>query len=408
MAPAKDEAKPDGEKPSAKGRTPTELLCAVAVGAIAFWAPAEDTGFVLRTITAAMALGALLFAMIGLEMLLDYQKKKNEPKANPFEVVVKSIKVPTAPPGGVFAAACKMDELLQGFPVDIKSRVKSTEFGFQILSGSEKLKVTVEAGTAIGWEHGSTQWLAKRDEWIQAVQAAPRCEEVKKIEWMGIAAMEEASEGAGSSEPADGAYEASSVVKIDGLASKPELNGKLGVVTTKGVNDAGRVGVRPEGQKDSLLLKTSMLKPLPAFERLGVSVNALARARAQRSLTRNALARPRPPQRRSANETLRCRSHRPFFVAARTAPTAAAPSPLSGPPPTLLLRPSSSDPPPPTLLLRPSSSDPPPPTLFLSCARALFLSRARRSRACAPSRRRSSRCSLASRYTTPSTPSCGL
>ena len=34
-----------------------------------------------------------------------------------------------------------MDELLQGFPVDIKSRVTSTENGFQILSGSEKLKV---------------------------------------------------------------------------------------------------------------------------------------------------------------------------------------------------------------------------------------------------------------------------
>ena len=58
MAPTKAEATPDGEQRSAKGRTPTELLCAVAVGAIAFWAPAEDTGFVLRTVTAAMALGA--------------------------------------------------------------------------------------------------------------------------------------------------------------------------------------------------------------------------------------------------------------------------------------------------------------------------------------------------------------
>ena len=256
---------------TAKARTPTELLCAVAVGAIAFWAPAEDTGFLLRMMTAAIALGALVFAMIGLEMVLDYKKKSEAPKANPFEVVVRRVDVPTAPPGGVFAAACKMDELLQGFPVDIKSRVKTTEYGFEILSGAQKLKVRVLAGTAIGWEHGSTQWLAKRDEWIQAVQAAPRCEEVRKVEWMGIAAM--AAAQSGSSDDGD-PFEVGAVVKIDGLAAKPQLNGKHGVIT-KGINDTGRVGVRPEGQKDSLSLATAKLEPLPSFDRLGVSIPCL-------------------------------------------------------------------------------------------------------------------------------------
>ena len=61
-------------------------------------------------------------------------------------------------------------------------------------------------------------------------------------------------------------------VKIAGLSAKPQLNGKLGVVT-KNVNEAGRVGVRPEGQKDSLLLAQAKLEPLPAFDRNGVSVS---------------------------------------------------------------------------------------------------------------------------------------
>ena len=168
---------PPAEK---KGRTPTELLCAVAVGAIAFWSPAEDVGFLFRIISAALALGALLLAMICLEMGLDWRKKRNEPKANPFEVETTRLEVPAAVPGGIFGAASNMDELLQGFPVDIRSRVTSTENGFQVLSGNHRLRVKVLAGNAIGWEHGSSQWLAKRDEWIAAVQAAPRCKEVRR------------------------------------------------------------------------------------------------------------------------------------------------------------------------------------------------------------------------------------
>ena len=90
-------------------------------------------------------------------------------------------------------------------------------------------------------------------------------------------------------------------VRIDGLAAKPHLNGKLGVVV-KGVNESGRVGVRPEGQKDSLLLSTSKLEPLPAFDRLGVSVrqstqeNAQARARcsAAKGCTRRDAADAQP------------------------------------------------------------------------------------------------------------------
>ena len=68
-----------------------------------------------------------------------------------------------------------MATLLNDFPVDMKSRVTPTESGFQILSGSQRLRFKVLPGNAIGWEHGSACWLGKRDEWIKAVQAAPRC-----------------------------------------------------------------------------------------------------------------------------------------------------------------------------------------------------------------------------------------
>jgi len=246
---------------------PQEYLAAIAVGGIAFLAPSEEAGTMLRIVTSALSLGGLLLASVLLQMLIDYRMVQIKPKFNPFEVQVRRIDVPTAPPGGVFAAASEMGQLLNGFPVTISSRVTTTENGFQVITGSEKLRVKVTAGTAIGWEHGSPMWATKRDEWMEAVQAAPRCAEVSSLDWQGIAALPPA-------EPAPATFEVSTLVRIGGLASKPQLNGKLGVVT-KAVNDAGRVAVRPEGQKESLLLPATKIVSVGPLDRVGVSIPCL-------------------------------------------------------------------------------------------------------------------------------------
>jgi len=194
-SPSDDTSSSSAEKPAndaaakKKERTPSELLAAVAVAGIAFWAPTEETGLVLRALGAVSALIVLLFAEVGLEALLKVRSTAKAPKKNAFEVVTKRCDVPTAPPGGIFEAACAMAKHLNNFPVDIKSRVTSTESGFQILSGNERLRVKVLAGNAIGWEHGSPLWFAKRDEWIKAVQAAPRCSQVMSTEWMGVTSL---------------------------------------------------------------------------------------------------------------------------------------------------------------------------------------------------------------------------
>ena len=106
---------------------------------------------------------------------------------------------------------------------------------------------------------------------------------------MGIAAMQPA-EAPSEDDSAKRLEAGVTTVRIDGLAAKPHLNGKLGVVT-KAVNESGRVGVRPEGQKDSLLLSTSKLEPLPAFDRMGVSVCVCVREREDERARKRA-ARP--------------------------------------------------------------------------------------------------------------------
>jgi len=254
--------------------TPQEILAAVAVGGIAFWAPAEDSGLLLRLVASVLSLGGLLLATVGLELLLEYRKAAELPKTNPFEVKTRRLEVPTAPPGGVFCAACEMSKLLGGFPLAINSRVTTKEDGFQVITGSEKLRVIVSAGTAIGWEVGSPMWIAKRDEWIEAVHAAPRCAQVSQVEWQGIAAL------APATGPADELFEVGTLVRIDGLATKPELNGKLGVVI-KAVNEGGRVGVRPEGQKETILLPLSKIVLVGPFDRTGVSIPCLRSLRAK-------------------------------------------------------------------------------------------------------------------------------
>jgi hypothetical protein len=84
--------------------TPQEILAAVAVGGIAFWAPAEDSGLLLRLVASVLSLGGLLLATVGLELLLEYRKAAELPKTNPFEVKPRRLEVPTAPPGG--GSAC--------------------------------------------------------------------------------------------------------------------------------------------------------------------------------------------------------------------------------------------------------------------------------------------------------------
>ena len=75
--------------PSVTNRSPQELLAAVAVGLIAFFA--TDGHVVVRAVLAALALLALLLATVGLEVLQDYQKQSKQPKANKFAIVVRKI-----------------------------------------------------------------------------------------------------------------------------------------------------------------------------------------------------------------------------------------------------------------------------------------------------------------------------
>ena len=60
-----------------------------------------------------VALVCRLLAEVGLESVLEQRAKAKQPKANPFDVVVRRVDVPTAPPGGIFEAACAMSEHLQ-------------------------------------------------------------------------------------------------------------------------------------------------------------------------------------------------------------------------------------------------------------------------------------------------------
>jgi len=53
------------EKPARTKKSAQEILAAVAVAVIAFCAPNEDTGMVLRAVSAALALVTLLLASEG-------------------------------------------------------------------------------------------------------------------------------------------------------------------------------------------------------------------------------------------------------------------------------------------------------------------------------------------------------
>ena len=205
-------------------RNAQEILAAVAVALIAFWAPSTDTGLILRVLSAAAALAALLVATIGIELFEDYRATNQTKKANPFEVKIQKVELPTAPPGGVAAAASKMDEYLDGFPLSRSSDIKPIESGFQVLTDGQKLRARVLGGFANGWETGGKDWLEQRDLWMQAVAAAPRAAAARELNWMGIGALEPAGPLSVASK------EVGFCVRVDGIVSKPELNGKMGAV----------------------------------------------------------------------------------------------------------------------------------------------------------------------------------
>ena len=205
-------------------RNAQEILAAMAVALIAFWAPSTDTGLILRVLSAAAALAALLVATIGLELFEDYSATNQAKKANPFEVKIQKVELPTAPPGGVAAAASKMDEYLDGFPLSRSSDIKPIESGFQVLTDGQKLRARVIGGFANGWETGGKDWLEQRDLWMQAVAAAPRAAAARELNWMGIGALEPAGP------PSITSKEVGFCVRVDGIVSKPELNGKMGAV----------------------------------------------------------------------------------------------------------------------------------------------------------------------------------
>ena len=268
--------------PSVTIRSPQELLAAVAVGLIAFFA--TDGHVVVRAVLAALALLALLLATVGLEVLQDYQKQSKQPKANKFDIVVRKIDLPAAPPGGVFAAAAAMEKHLQGFALSAKPDVKPVENGFTVLCGNQRLRARVAAGTAFGWQVGEKGWLEGRENWMAAVRAAPRGAPRRRVNWMGVCELAASAPPTAEAAAPDGSVEALEVgraVRLQNLASKPELNGKPGVVAVK-ANENGRYGVRVDGVKEPMSIHGRNLAPMGKFDRVGLSVRRAQLGRATR------------------------------------------------------------------------------------------------------------------------------
>eukprot|EP00308_Calcidiscus_leptoporus_P000518 CAMPEP_0119369978 /NCGR_PEP_ID=MMETSP1334-20130426/16407_1 /TAXON_ID=127549 /ORGANISM="Calcidiscus leptoporus, Strain RCC1130" /LENGTH=987 /DNA_ID=CAMNT_0007386933 /DNA_START=47 /DNA_END=3010 /DNA_ORIENTATION=- len=256
---------------AATSKSAQEILAAVAVGIIAFCAPHEDAGLLMRAVSAVLSLTALFLASLGLELLQEYRTKKVKNKANPFEIQMTRVELPTQLPGGVYEATANMCEHLQGFKVTLTSDIKPTETGFQVTEGNARLRARIATGTAIGWEQGGAAWEAQREAWMSAVWAAPRVEEVLRSNWMGMGSAVTEPEAKAPLPAEESTIAVSSVVRVHGLASKPLLNGKLGTVT-KAVNEGGRYGVRLEGSKEALSLHGRNLSPLAPLDTLGVSV----------------------------------------------------------------------------------------------------------------------------------------
>lgn len=261
-------------------------MAAVAVAVAGFLAPSSESGYFFRTASAMLALAALFALSVALELYQEAQAKQAMRAKNKFEIVTTRVELPASLPGGVFGAARSMSELLNGFRVTTSTEMKVIELGFQLTSetdaGTRRLRARILSGDAVGWEQGGVAWEAQRELWMEAVRAAPRVAEVGSIGWKGIPSLPpdppapDAQTAAGC---AEGSLEIGSVIRIDGVVSKPELNSKYATVV-KAANEAGRYGVRLEGTKEAISMHARNLVPLPALDTLGVSVAALRSFRA--------------------------------------------------------------------------------------------------------------------------------
>lgn len=98
---------------SRKARSAQDIIAAIAVAGLAFWAPGDDSGYFMRVVSAVLGVVGLLLASVGLEMFQEWRTRRAAPKSNPFEVKISRVDVPTAPPGGVFTAARNMSQHLE-------------------------------------------------------------------------------------------------------------------------------------------------------------------------------------------------------------------------------------------------------------------------------------------------------
>jgi hypothetical protein len=259
-----------------------ELVAAVAVAVAGFLAPSSESGYFFRTASAVLALAALFALSVALELYQEANAKKAARAKNKFEVVTTRVELPASLPGGVFGAAGSMPELLNGFCVTTSTELKVIEQGFQLTSetdsGTRRLRARILSGDAVGWEQGGDEWEAQRELWMEAVRAAPRVAEVGRIGWKGVPSLAPEPPPP-EAQPSDMSFEVGSVIRIDGVVSKPELNSRYATVV-RAANEAGRYGVRLEGTKEAISMHGRNLFSLPQLDTLGVSVAALRSFRA--------------------------------------------------------------------------------------------------------------------------------
>ncbi len=282
-----------------------ESVAASIIVVVALAAPADaplDAAHLLhRAVRAALALAALLAASVALDLYHGTSpsaggrsdasaqssapskaKKRSTATAsaaaskNPFEISVTKVDLPTEPPGSIYEAALAMREHLKGFAPTRASDIKTTEQGFQISHGNQRLIARVVPGNAVGWEQGGLEWERGRQRWLSAAWAAPRAAEALGAEWMGLGAA-----GGGAAAPpadatADGAeLSPGELVRITGVQSKPELNGRVGSVCKAANRETGRFGVRIEASKEPLSLHGRNLIIIDPLDVTGISLAGL-------------------------------------------------------------------------------------------------------------------------------------